>query len=66
MPMKHDPAGGGTNADGTKSEDYCSYCYQNGEFTFKGTLEEMQEFCRKKNDRTWPQQIFSLAANAQF
>jgi hypothetical protein len=24
--------GGGTNADGTKSENCCSYGYQNGEF----------------------------------
>ena len=28
----------GTNADGTKNEDYCMYCY-------KGTMEEMIEHC---------------------
>lgn len=24
--------GGGTNADGSCSSEYCSFCYQNGEF----------------------------------
>ncbi len=33
MPMKKDPQGGGTNTDGTKSVEYCSYCYQAGQFT---------------------------------
>ena len=47
MPMKKDPQSGGTNADGSKNVKYCSYCYQNGEFTFTGTVEDFQEFCRK-------------------
>jgi hypothetical protein len=47
MPMKQDPQGGGTNADGTKSKIYCSYCYENGEFLFKGNVKEFQEVCRK-------------------
>jgi hypothetical protein len=47
MPMSKDPQGGGTNADGTKNEAYCSYCYQNGIFTFTGTVKEFQEFCRR-------------------
>ena len=46
--MKKDTKHGGTNSDGTISEQYCSYCYQNGEFTFNGTVEEMQEFCKSK------------------
>jgi len=46
--MKKDPAGGGTDADGTKSIMYCSYCYQNGAFTWDCTVEQMQEFCRSK------------------
>ena len=47
MPMKKDPTGGGTNADGTKSGMYCGYCYQNGQFTSPeiDTPEKMQEFC---------------------
>ncbi len=48
MPLKKDPQGGGTNAEGSKIENYCSFCYQNGEFTFKGTVGEFQEFCRKQ------------------
>jgi len=31
MPMKQDPQGGGTNADGSINIMYCSYCYQNFE-----------------------------------
>ncbi len=47
MPMSKDPQGGGTNADGTKNEQYCSYCYLDGKFTFEGTVKDFQEFCRK-------------------
>ena len=31
----------GTEKDGSKSEDYCSYCYQDGEFTSDISMEEM-------------------------
>jgi hypothetical protein len=48
MPMSKDPQSGGTNADGNRNETYCSYCYQNGAFTFNGTVTEFQEFCRTK------------------
>ena len=48
MPMSKDPQGGGTNADGSINMLYCSYCYQNGAFTFDGTVQEFQEFCRQK------------------
>ncbi len=47
MPMKRDPQGGGTNADGTRSTKYCSYCYVDGRFTFEGTVSEFQEHCRR-------------------
>lgn len=33
------------NQDGSKNPDYCSYCYENGSFTFDGTMEEMIEIC---------------------
>jgi Putative zinc ribbon domain len=33
MPLKRDAQGGGTNVDGSRSEKYCSHCYQRGEFT---------------------------------
>ena len=35
----------GTNADGSRSEDYCAYCYKNGEFTQEFTMNQMIEFC---------------------
>lgn len=41
MPMASDPGKGGTNSDGSKSGLYCSFCYQDGEFTDEGiTLTE--------------------------
>ena len=48
MPLSKDPNGGGTNSFGSITNKYCSYCYQNGEFTFKGTVIKFQEFCRSK------------------
>lgn len=33
----------GTNADGSKSKDYCLYCYQNGVFTQDLTVNDMIE-----------------------
>ena len=33
----------GTNADGTRNEAYCLYCYQNGTFTRDVTMEEIVE-----------------------
>jgi hypothetical protein len=47
MPLKKDPKGGSTNADGSKNNKYCSYCYDKGDFTFKGNVNDFQEFCRK-------------------
>lgn len=32
MPMQK-PVDFGTNANGTKNQDYCTYCFQNGKFT---------------------------------
>ncbi|MCI5560599.1 MAG: zinc ribbon domain-containing protein [Phocaeicola sp.] len=34
MPLKRDPQRGGTNADGSLSEKYCSYCYKDGAFIY--------------------------------
>lgn len=36
MPLKADPKGGGTRADGSVSTDYCSYCYADGKFISPG------------------------------
>ncbi len=32
MPLKRDPHGGGTEANGSASTMYCSHCYQRGRF----------------------------------
>jgi hypothetical protein len=40
----------GTNADGSKNEDYCVYCYKDGAFTSDCTMEEMIEFCSQHVD----------------
>lgn len=37
----------GTNSDGSKNKDYCSYCFKNGEFTSHISMDEMIEFCIK-------------------
>jgi hypothetical protein len=49
MPLKRDPLGGGSNADGSLSGMYCSHCYQNGAFTQPDIrAEEMQAIVRSK------------------
>ena len=40
----------GTNADGTKNEEYCIYCYKDGVFTDNLTMEEMVESCAQYVD----------------
>lgn len=44
MPMNSEKDRG-TNKDRSKSEDYCRYCYENGEFSSEETMEEMIESC---------------------
>ncbi|WP_317899930.1 zinc ribbon domain-containing protein [Aurantibacillus circumpalustris] len=49
MPLKRDEKGGGSNADGSKSTMYCSYCFENGEFKYRGTnVLEFQDYCKEK------------------
>ncbi len=49
MPLKKDPAAGGTNADGSKSSMYCSYCFESGQFKQPDwTAAQMQEFVKGK------------------
>lgn len=49
MPLKRDENGGGTNADGTHSELYCSKCYKNGAFLKPDmTVKEMQLLVKEK------------------
>lgn len=35
----------GTNADGSINKDYCKYCYENGEFIDKVSMEKYIEMC---------------------
>lgn len=41
----------GTNADGSKNEDYCIYCYKGGEFTQNFNMSQMIEFCARYTDQ---------------
>jgi hypothetical protein len=43
MPLSSDVFG--TNADGSRNEEYCIYCYKDGAFTQDCTMDEMIEFC---------------------
>lgn len=43
MPLRSDPKGGGTDADGAVSREYCSYCYIGGKFINPDmTIDEMR------------------------
>jgi len=49
MPMNKDPKNGGTNSDGTSNLKYCSYCYENGDFTQPNiTVDEMKALVKGK------------------
>lgn len=48
MPLKKDSAGGGSNADGSRSLKYCSLCYCDGKFIHADfSATDMQLFCIK-------------------
>ena len=55
MPMTK-PEKFGTEADGRLNRNYCCYCYADGDFTTKQTLEEAVEgniqFWREENDKS--------------
>ena len=42
MPMAHDPEGGGSEKDGSRSQKYCSLCYGNGAFYYQG--EDVKDY----------------------
>ena len=50
MPMSDEHFG--SEKDGSKSEDYCSYCYQDGEFTTDISMEEMIDYSAPKAAET--------------
>ena len=44
MPLKQDTKGGGSNADGSISKEWCSFCYADGAFLGPDcTVELMQQ-----------------------
>ena len=47
-PLKKDPEGGGTEANGSKSLMYCSFCYTNGQFNHPeiNTAQKMQAYVK--------------------
>lgn len=49
MPLKKSPNGGGTEADGSISSKYCSYCYEDGKFVNPDwSVEQMQDLVKTK------------------
>src|SRR5262245_46419540 len=49
MPLSRDEQGGGTEADGSHSTEYCSRCYQGGQFIDPAlTLPEMMAIVKGK------------------
>lgn len=43
MPMTSDQYG--TNKDGSVNEDYCKFCYENGDFIDNVTMDQYIEMC---------------------
>lgn len=49
MPLEKDVLG--TNKDGSINSDYCKYCYNEGEFIDKVTMEEYIKMCSKYGEQ---------------
>ena len=64
MPLT-DPELQGTEKDGSKSKEYCKYCYQNGAFTHPGiSLEEMISSMTSKMEKDKiPEDIIETAVS---
>ena len=57
----------GTNANGSKNEDYCIYCYKDGKFLQDCTMDEMIEHCAQFVDEVnkgLPRPITTHAVNS--
>lgn len=54
----------GNNADGSKNQDYCHYCYKDGAFTREESMEEMIESCIPfvSKGEPWPDEETARAA----
>ncbi|MEY2341878.1 zinc ribbon domain-containing protein [Acidithiobacillus sp. IBUN Pt1247-S3] len=57
MPRCFDPKGGGTEADGSISKEFCSFCYDSGKFKEPELqLSQMQQRARmllRKRNQPW-------------
>ena len=45
MPMGESKEMYGTNSDGSISNEYCKYCYENGKFTSDLSMNDMIDIC---------------------
>ena len=54
----------GTNKDGSLNNDYCSYCFKDGEYTYDCTMEEMIATCAEYSDK-WEPPVSKEEATAQ-
>ncbi len=60
MQMEKDPQAGGTNLDGSKSHDYCSFCFQEGVFTQPDfSADDMKNLCTEKMNEMGVPRLFS-------
>jgi hypothetical protein len=59
MPLTADPKGGGSEADGSLSTEYCSLCYVNGKFHQPDmSMEEMRALIiQKLQEKGYPRFI---------
>lgn len=64
MPIKKDELKG-TEANGSKSQKYCKFCYKNGKFTNPDwTADQMQGFSYKMlREKHWPGFLAKMATN---
>lgn len=54
----------GTNADNTKNDDYCCYCFKKGKFTYECTMDELIEQCAPMISNGNPYKNIDEAKNA--
>ena len=62
MPMTNDEEKG-TDHDGKRNDEYCTYCYQNGAFTANVSMDQMIDLCAEHVDK-WPMKITKADAIA--
>lgn len=65
MPLKSDPKGGGTNSDGTLSQEYCSFFYSDGKFFNPGmTIDQMKALVVEKlREKGFPKFVANFLAS---